>query len=269
MIRLCHEARRRLKNGRRSAAVVGAERLITGIGGLLAAILLRKQLMQNGLIPQQSLTGALGADDLFLVGTLLTALLAFTPLHIQTAWQLGRLSGTLDDNDLGFLAHSKRLWLWGKAVLVRLMMKLLFLLSALPAMLLYICTKAVWMSIPPEEESLLPLLTVVHAAVLTAAACYLPLRVFAAETALPYCYLKMPHESALRILRMCIRATRGQAVSILLMRLLLLPTLLLPFTAVEMLPALLTAEQIRCERAWRHRKPRRSSRFRLLELHAY
>lgn len=269
MIRLCHEARRRLKNSRRSAAVIGAARLITGIGGLLAAILLRKQLVQEGYVPQHSLQGTFSADDIFLIGTLLTALLAFTPLHIQTAWQLGRLSGTLDDNDLGFLAHSKSLWLWGKAVLLRLMMKLLLLLSALPAMLLYIGTKAVWMSIPPAEEGLLPLLTVLHFAVLTAAACYLPLRVYAAETALPYCYLKMPHESAFRILRMCIRFTRRQTPAIIAMRLLLLPTLLLPFTAVEMLPALLTAEQIRCERAWRKQTPRRSSRFRLLELHAY
>lgn len=269
MIRLCHEARRRLKNGRRSAAVIGAARLITGVGGLLAALLLRKLLLQEGYLPANSLTGDLNADDIFLTATLLTALLAFTPLHIQTAWQLGRLSGTLDDNDLGFLAHSSSLWLWSKAILLRLLMQMLMLLAACPTLLLYVVTKSIWMHIPPEEEGLLPLLTVLHLGILSIAACYLPLRVYAANTALPFCYLKMPHESPLRILRMCFRFTRAQTLSAIAMRLMILPALLFPFTAVEMLPTLLTAEQIRCERVWRHQGPRRRSRFWLLELHAY
>lgn len=269
MIRLCHEARRRLKNGRRSAAVIGAVRLITGVGGLLAAILLRKLLVQEGYVPASSLTGDLNTDDLFLIATLLTALLAYTPLHIQTGWQLGRLSGTLDDNDLGFLAHSSSLWLWSKAIFVRFLMQMLMLLSALPALLLYIAAKGIWLSIPPAEEGLLPLLTVLHLGILSAVACYLPLRVYAAGTALPYSYLKTPHEMPFRILRRCFRFTHAQTLSIIAMRLVLLPTLLIPFTAVEMLPALLTAEQIRCERVWRHQGTRRRSRFWLLELHAY
>lgn len=269
MIRLCHEARRRLKNGRRSAAVIGAARLITGVGGLLAAITLRKLLMQAGYVPVHSLTGALNADDLFLTATLLTALLAFTPLHVQTGWQLGRLSGTLDDNDLGFLAHSSSLWLWSKAIFVRFLMQLLIMISAAPALLLYIAAKGIWLSIPPAEEGLLPLLTVLHLGILSVAACYLPLRAYAANTALPYCYLKAPHEMPFRILRMSFRFTHAQTLQIIAMRLMLLPVLLIPFTAVEMLPALLTAEQIRCERVWRHQGIRRRSRFWLLELHAY
>lgn len=268
MIRLCHEARRRLHENRRSAAMIGAARIIMWFCGCLTAVLTRNTLLGSGILPAESLSAPLNAGDLFLAGTLLTALLAYTPLRVQTAWQLGRIAGTLDGNDLGFLAQSSNLWLWSKGAVLRLLSECLLLLSALPALLLYIAAKSVWLTIQPDEEGLLPLLTVLHLGILAAAALLLPLRCYAAGTALPYCYLKIPHCSAWQIFRLCFRLTRGQTADILLTRLMMLPALLIPFTAVEMLPALLVSEQLRCERLRRQDMPVRLTRFSGMELHA-
>ncbi|MBR4201337.1 MAG: hypothetical protein IKQ91_08735 [Oscillospiraceae bacterium] len=269
MIRICHEARRRLRENKRSAAVIGAARIIMWLCGCIAAALLRRLLLQNGFLPADTLSAAPNTGDLFLLLALLTALLALAPLRVQTAWQLGRLAGTLDDNDLGFLAQSSNLWLWCKGAALRLLMQLLTVLSVLPLLVLYIAAKSIWLLIPPTEEGLLPLLTVLHLAILAAISALLPLRFYAAGTALPYCYLKIPHKSGIRIIRLCFRLTRGQTADILATRLLLFPALLLPFTAVRMLPALLVSEQLRCDRIRRHRNPRPCGRFSHLELHAY
>lgn len=268
MSRVLHESARRLKGCRRSAAVLGCARLLLHITCLLSAAILQKLLQNSRILPGDNVSPMPNRGDLFLAVSLLAALLACTPLRMQSDWQIGRLAGTLDGNDLGFLAQSGSFWLWCRATGTRLLMQIVILLSALPALLLGAAAKCIWLMIPPDDEGLLPLLTVLHFGFLAAAAVLLPLRCLAASSALPYCYLKAPHESALRILRRAFRYSRGQTGSILLSRAIMMPMMLFPFTAVRTIPVLLASEQLRCLRAERHLEPHPRSRFSGLELHA-
>ncbi|MBR6106464.1 MAG: hypothetical protein IKQ39_00485 [Oscillospiraceae bacterium] len=263
MRRLWHEASQRLRGKRRSAAVLGAARLTVFLFCLFCG-----SIVQRLLLCADTFTAGPNRWDLFLLCVPAASLLFVTPLRMQTAWQLGLLSGLLDENDNGFLSGSSALWLWARAIIVRLLSGICLIVSAAPALVLLMAAKGVWLTIPPEQESLLPLLTVLHLAMLTAAAVWLPLRVFAACTALPYCFLKMPHVPAVRVLVLSFRLTAGQTFSVVLMRLLSLPALICPFSAVWVLPTLLTAEQLRASRSWRHMQPRRTGRFSRLELHA-
>ncbi len=269
MNRLLHESARRLKPYRRSAAVIGCARLILTLICLLASIWAQRELQRAGILPSNALFEPLNRSDLFLVGSLLTALAACTPLRMQTAWQIGRLAGTLDGNDLGFLAQSDSLWLWSRAIGTRLLMQLLIVLSVVPSLLLGTVAKCVWLTIPPEQDSLLQLMTVLHLGFLAFAAILLPIKCFAASTALPFCFLKSPHESAFRILRTAFQDTRGQTAGILLNRILMIPFMILPFTAVRIIPILLASEQLRCVIARRHREPPLRTQFSGFELHAY
>ncbi len=263
MRRLWHEASRRLRGNRRSAALIAAVRL-----SVLLMLLLCGSLAQRMLLRDADFTGTPNLWDAFLPGCLLLSLIAATPLRVQTVMQLGRITGLLDENDIGFLERSSRLWLWLRALHVRMLCGLCLILSAMPALVLLTAAKGIWLLIPPEQEGLLPLLAILHLLLLTAVSAWLPLRVFAAGTALPYCFLKMPHASTLRVLLLSFRITRRQTCGITAMRLLALPWLLLPVTAVFALPTLLTAELLRGSRGWRHLQPRRSGRFAGLELHA-
>ena len=155
MSRVLHESARRLKSCRRSAAVLGAARYLLRIVTLLSAAAVQNLLRGAGLL-QDTDTALPNRGDLFLAAALLTALLICTPLRMQTDWQIGRLAGTLDENDLGFLAHSGSIWLWCRAIGTRLLMETVIVLSAFPALLLGYAAKSIWLMIPPEEEGLLP-----------------------------------------------------------------------------------------------------------------
>ncbi len=255
---LRHEAAHRLRMHRRSAAVIGIARWLTGAVCLFC-----------GCFTQHLLSGTPALlQTLYLPAAVLVSLPAVTPLRMQTDWQIGRIGGTLDENDLGFLGCSSNLWLWRRAIRVQFLQKGILLLSAVPMCLLWAAAGTVWALIPESSESILPLLTVLHLLILTAAAVCLPLRTAAAAAALPFSFLKMPHESPLRILRMAFHLTRGQTAGILMQRLLTLPFLLLPFTAAQALPVLLCAEQMRSGRAWRRMQPHPAGFFSRLELHA-
>lgn len=269
MIGLWHEASRRLRDRRRSAAVTGAAVYISALLCLLAGCTVQ-HLLTGSILSQQAYSAdRLNLWDVFLLCGMLTAVLALTPLRMQSAWVLGGLSGILGRNDLGFLACCGNVWLWSRAIAVRLLAGGLLILSAVPSLLFYAAAKGIWLLIPAEGDSLLPLLTVLHLSIPAASGIFLPLRVLAAETALPYAYLKEPHAPAFRVIAQAFRLTRAQTAGILMMRLLTLPFLLLPFTAVPVLPVLLTAEQLRCARAQRHLQPGTRTVFSHLELHAY
>ncbi|MBQ5338033.1 MAG: hypothetical protein J6Z40_02585 [Oscillospiraceae bacterium] len=268
MTRVMHEAARRLKPCRRSSAVIGCARLMLRLVSLLAAYSMQNILRRGGFLQPDAMHAPLNAADLFCAAVCASAVLACTPLRMMTQWQAGRLAGTLDENDLGFLSQCGSLWLYGRAIAVRLLSETVILLSVLPAVLLAAAAKCIWLTIPPERESILPLLTVLHLILAAAAMLLLPLRCLAASAALPFCYLKSPHESALRNLRQAFRCTRGQTCGILLNRLLAAPLLLLPFTAVHGIPVLLVSEQLRCIIAQRHLAAQPRSRFSGLELHA-
>ena len=257
---LHHEAGYRLRLHRRSAAVIGISRWMTGALCVLSGCTAERMLRAADLPPL--------LRGICLPAAILTALTAVTPLRVQTDWQIGRLSGTLDENDLGFLGCSSSLWLWRRALLIRLLSRIWLLMTVLPMCLLLTAAGTVWAMIPPETESILPLLTVLHLLMLTAAAAYLPLRAAAAETALPFSFLKMPHETPLRILRMSYRLTRRQTLQILGSRLLMLPQMILPFTAAQAIPQMLCAEQMRSGRMWRRMQPHPLGMFSRLELHA-
>lgn len=270
MIRLLHESARRLKSFRRSAAILGCARLLLKLSRLIPAVWLQNELYRTGFLHRSDIAAPFpNRSDVFLTVSLLVMLIGSTPLRIQSDWQIGRLAGTLDGNDLGFLSHCSSLWLWCRACFARLYMQTVILFSALPALLLGFAAKWIWLTIPPEEESILPLLTVLHLGFLAAAAVLLPLRCLAASAALPWCWLKSPHESARRNLRHAFRLSRGQSASILLTRLLLLPALAVPFTAVWALPVLLASEQLRTANAMRRREPLCRTKFSGFELHAY
>ncbi len=262
MIRLWHEAARRLRPQRRNAAVIGGARILIRLLFLIAGLQIQHMLTKAGILRQDT-------EELFLCASVMAALLACTPLRMQSDWQLGRLSGTLDENDLGFLACCGKIWLWCRAAAVRMLGGMLLMLSFLPMLVLYIAAKCVWLTIPADTESLLPLLTYLHLLLLTAAAVLLPLRVFAACAALPYCFLKMPHLPAVRVLRMAFRLSRNETASVIVMRILSFPLMFVPLLGFLLYPTLLTAEQLRCARAWRHAAPLNRSRFSHLELHAY
>ena len=257
MKRLRHEAARRLKPYRRSTAVIGAARYLTALLFLLAGVLTQRT-----------------ADEIpafrrwYLIAALLTAAAVRTPLQFCTDREIGRLAGTLNTNDLGFLACSSSLWLWGKMLLLRLLLSFLLILSLLPSCLLYAAAKCIWLTAPPQQEDLLTVVTVLHFGFLTAASLWLPLRTYTASAALPYCCLKTPHLPVLRILRTAFRLSNGQTAATAAMRLCTVPLLLLPFTAVTALPVLLSAEQIRFAGAWRHQRSGCRSVFSGLELHA-
>ena len=260
MMRVWHESARRLKPCRRSAAAAGAARLIALALCILTAVLLQR-------MPPFSEERSL-RNDLLCAAVPAVLLAGCTPLRFRTDLLIGRLAGTLDENDLGFLACSHPLWLWGKAYALQILTALLQAAAFLPPLVLFMCTKGLWLLIPPDGERLTELLAVLHTGILAFFSMLLPLRVWAASAALPYCFLKSPHMPPGAILRQTFRLTRGQSARILCTRLTVLPLMLLPFPAVQALPVLLAAEQVRCARALRHLQPRRSSRFSELELHA-
>ena len=257
MRRLRHEAARRLKSHRGSAALIGAARYLTAV--LCAAA---------GVLSQRAVQALPQVQPWFPAAALLTAAAALTPLRIQSDWQIGRLTGTLDENDLGFLACSSSLRLWCKAIRLRVLVSVLLVISLLPACLLYAAARGVWLTAPLLTEGMLPVLTVLHLGFLAAVSLWLPLRVCAASAAVPFCCLKTPHHASAGILRAAFRLSRGQTAEIVLMRLRIAPLLLLPFPAIGLLPVLLAAEQIRFARTLRHQKPKDSSVYAGLELHA-
>ena len=263
MTRLWHEASCRLRSHRRSASLTAAARLTVFLLYLLCGTLLQRLLLF-----ETDFSGMPNLWDLFLPLCLAASVLFATPLRMQTVWELGGMSGLLDENDLGFLGSSSRFRLWLKAIRLRLFCGISLILSVMPALVLLIAAKSIWFSVPPDQEDLLPLLTVLHLLILAAVSLWLPLRVFAAGTAMPFCFLKMPHVSVVRIMILGFRVTRRQTAGILKMRLLSLPLLVFPFTALYALPTLLTAEMLRSSRTWRHLQPRRTVHFSGQELHA-
>ena len=258
-----HEASRRLRGHRGTAAMLAGCRITVCAVWLFSSSFLQKRLLASA-----DFSGMPNLWDCFLPIVLTVGLLFLTPLRVQTVWQLGTLSGVLDENDNGFLASCSHLWLWTRAFCLRLLSGICLVVSTAPALLLALSAKALWLRIPPEEESIFPLLTVLHLAILAFAALLLPLRICAARSALPFCFLKMPHEQAFRLFRLSFRLTARHSGSILLLRIICLPAVLFPITGVFVLPVLLTAEQLRCARSWRHMQPRRSGAFARLELHA-
>ena len=200
------------------------------------------ELRLHRLLEMPVISGWLSAEDLFLISVLAAAALIQLPLRIQTDRQIGRLTASLDGCDLGFLRLSSNVWLWARAVPVRLLAGLLGLLAWLPSFLLLTAAKSLWQTVPPDTESILPLLGVLHLLLFAAAALFLPLRMYAVSAALPLSFLKSPHRSAFFVLHDAFRRTKHCTFRIIAGRLLCFPLILLPPFGVIVLPRLLAAE---------------------------
>ncbi len=185
---------------------------------------------------------------LILPAAMLISLLAAAPMRTETVRHLSELTGVLNEDDLGFLNCSSKLWLWQRAALLRLICGILLFLACAPMLLLAFAARIIWLTMPAAGDDLLPLLTVLHLTLLIPAAAWLPLRVYTAGTALPFTLLKIPERSPAAQLRLAFRLTRRQTADILMQRLICLPALLLPYPAVAVLPTLLSAELLRYHR---------------------
>ena len=267
-MRVWHEAAVRLRDSPREAMLLGAARVIPQAVWLCLGMWMQHVLGERGLLRQADFAGKAGAWDLFLAGTVLAALAGLTPLRLQTDWQLGRISGVLDKNDLGFLAQSKARWLWGRAIAVRFCAGCVMIAAVLPCCIAAAAAKTVWLLLPADGEELLPLTAVLHLILLAGISLLLPLRVYAARTVLPFCFLKQPHASPVRILRLAFVLTRRQTLRILAQRICSLPLLVMPFAGLYAVSVLYCAEQVRAARCWRHMQPRRRTGFAQMELHA-
>lgn len=229
--------------GRHAETVlIGGARLL--LSGLCLALGIWAESRLHTLLTAPLVPGWLSGADLFLLCCLFTAAPVQLPLRLQTDRQIGLRTGTLNESDLGFLRLSSPLWLWGRALPVYWLHGLLLALSWLPSPALLTAAKALWMQIPPDTESLLPLLGVLHLGMLSLAAVWLPCRCFSAAAALPLAYLKNPHRSACFVLRDAFRRTRHRTAEILLRRLLLLPAVLFFPAGIAVYPRILAADML-------------------------
>ena len=239
-VRLWRGTHSRLRRYRKDIVILGTAR---GIVALLCAF--AGMLMQ---IPFTSVQHVPQVNDIVLMSAMLFSLLTAAPMRIETVRHLGGLTGVLDEDDRGFLNCSSKLWLWQRAAVLRLLWGMIFLCAWIPFLLLAMAAKVIWLTMPASGEELLPLLTVLHFLLLLPAAAWLPVRVCAAGTALPFSLLKMPQYSCFAQLRLAFRLTHRQTLAIILLRLVCLPALLLPFPAVSVLPTLLSSELLRYQR---------------------
>lgn len=173
------------------------------------------------------------------------------PLQTMSMWWLGETVGVLDDNDCGFLACSGKLWLWGRFFLLRLTASILLPISVMPAAAVFGMAKKLFLTAALLTDGTWVLLFTAHLFLLSILLLWLPLRVLTADAALTFCYLKSPHIRIFRILLQAFAVTRGQTFSLLLRRIVCLPFILLPFTALRTLPTLLTAELLTLQRKWK------------------
>lgn len=220
--------------------LIGGTRIL--LSGICLAFCIWAQNALHPLLKEPVIAGWLTGTDVFLPCVLLLMMLIQLPLHIQTDRQLGELTGTLDGSDIGFLRLSRMPWLWARAAAARLLAGIAGLLAWLPALALFAAARCVFLSAAPDTESLPLLLIVLHLLLLSAAAVFFPLRVYAASAALPLCFLKNPHKSAFFVLHDACRRTKHRTFHILTRRLLYLPLILLLPVGVVMLPRLLAAE---------------------------
>ncbi len=234
-VRLWRCAGKRLGRHRGTLVLLGIGRLLTGLLGLCMSLLI----------------GSASDSNAAMLTAMLLMLLAAAPMRTETARQLCDLTCVLTEDDRGFLDQSSRLGLWKHAALLRLLLRGMLLLAFLPAILLAMTARVIWLTMELGSDALLPLLTILHLLLLIAPAMLLPLRVFTAETALPFVLLKAPECDLRAQLRMIFRLSRGQMLPVLITRLCCLPAILLPYPGAWLLPTLLGTELMRYHR--RHR----------------
>lgn len=205
-------------------------------------------LLLSGCIAQRILSdGGFCAIFCCAFGIFLTA-----PLQTMSLWWLGETVGVLDENDCGFLSCCGKLWLWGRYSLLRLLAAMLLPLSVVPSAAVFAMAKKLFLAAALLTDGTWVLLVTAHLFLLSILLLWLPLRVLASEAALPFCYLKSPHIRIFHILLQAFAVTRGQTLSLLLRRIVCLPFVLLPFTALRTIPTLFTAELLAMRKRWRY-----------------
>ena len=174
--------------------------LAIGLAALIAGGLLQRCMTDCGLLDADALTGGLSLWDLWLPGCLLACIAAQTPMVLTRSRILAELCGVLDADDLGFLNCCTEPWLWGRLLVLRLLSALVLASAFVPAWLLLTASGTVLRLSVGMEEAILPLMTAVHLLLGGLGTLLLPLRVIAAQAALPYCFLKNPHVPAKQLL---------------------------------------------------------------------
>lgn len=222
--------------------------LAVGLALLIAGGFLQRCMTDAGLLKASDFAGGLSLWDLWLPGCLLAGITAQTPLAVTRSRMLAELAGVLGADDLGFLRCCTEWWLWGSMLRVRLLGALLLGLSCVPPFLLLTAAGTVLRLSVGTGEAVLPLMTAVHLLLAGLGMMLLPLRVIAAQGALPYCWLKNPHHTARAVLRHAFAVSRAHAVRSGVRRLVLLPLMLLPPAAISVMPRLRTAELLEARR---------------------
>lgn len=238
----------RLRPYRRQAWIPAAAELMLLSAALVTGACVQQQLAGAGVLAPDRLAGGGSLWELFLPLCLLTSAAALTPLHVQRAWICGEISGVLDADDLGFLQASSSLWLWGRYLAVRLAWVSLTGLSFLPGFAALTLARAVMQTAAAEPDAFPALLTAAHLLLSAAGSLLLPMRLLAAGTALPFCFLKTPHLRVRDILSDAFKCSRKHWFFLSGRRILLFPLLMLPPFSLHLSPRLLTAEMIEASR---------------------
>ncbi len=246
---LWHEAKDKLSAHQRAAAVFGAVWIIFLLLRTLFGCAAEQYLRGAGWLSQTSFCGSgAGIWDVFAVCWTLSSLLLSVPLQTMSMWWLGETVGVLNASDCGFLSCSSRLWLWRRVLRVRLMFSLMLGISVLPSGILFCLSARMLQSTVGLYDGTWGLLLTAHCLLAAILMLWLPLRLLAAQTALPLCYLKSPHFRPFTIIMQAIAATRGETFGLLMRRLCCVPLLICPMTALVTLPTMLTAEFLTAHR---------------------
>lgn len=204
------------------------------------------------LTPASLLQTHLNLWDFFALASITGGCLISAPLRTFSAWRMAEISGLLDECDRGFLKCSSKIWLWTRWGIVQLLLMLLILISLIPAAACFRMANAIFLTAVQCTDSTFILLFTAHLWLFGMLSLYLPLRISAAATALPLCYLKSPHYRLYLLILQSFAVTRGDTAVILLRRLLCLPMALLPMTALRILPTLRIAELLTVRRRLTH-----------------
>ena len=242
-------AKRCIKGHAAETAVPVLCELIIGLAALIAGGLLQRCMTDSGLLNADALTGGLSLWDLWLPGCVLAGIVAQTPMTVTRSRILAELCGVLDADDLGFLRCCTEPWLWGRMLLLRLCSAVALAAACVPAWLLLTASGTVLRLSVGMEEAILPLMTAVHLLLGGLGTLLLPLRVIAAQAALPYCFLKNPHHPAKHLLAEAFARTAAHPLRTALRRLICVPVTLLPPAAIAFLPRVHAAELIEAAHA--------------------
>lgn len=234
---------------RRQGAILTAIWCILLMLLYMIGAVIQQMLSRYALLPADTYTGGITPWDGLLPLMLFFAIVITAPLRNGTDRWICTVTGVLTECDCGFLDCSSTGWLWARRIGVTLFANLMWICGCIPSLLLFGCTGICIRYSASLTDSFLPLLTALHLLIGGFLLLILPLRLWCAMAALPLCYLKQPHRSAITLWRFSFRCTKDIWGTLLCNRLLTFPTLLLPVYGFIAFPKLLASEMLLCDAA--------------------